>query len=266
MAILHVRLNGPRTRINIPSTLRQARFRLKSYRILFNREDHGYYHGSLTCTIFNGGNIMNFVKKDDPNYFAYDIPLFIDPEKKLTDKENVDWDLGVVQNVSSMIEFNLQLFNCIERKRFDQAIFDSTDSSIRGLYNKGVMYDGANQLKSQTYFGQNIPMYLVPYANVNSTSTEAQAQETWTDTTWYNADGTTITSGSNIYPTALQYVHTGVHVGNVNPNPGEKDYDARAVDAKEENMISNGAAIKGSGYRRGAIIYAYSIDLVFEVI
>jgi hypothetical protein len=311
MPLLHIKLNGPRTRINIPSTIRRGRFKLKSYRILFNRDDHGYYHGALNCTVFNNGNIMNFVKKDDPNYFAYDIPLFIDPEKKLTHTENCDWDLGEVQNVSSMIEFNLQLYNCIERKRYPYAYFDSTDPAIRGLYGKATMYNSGVELDAQPYFGMNIPMYLVPYssltsstesdeivgttetvttlsgtitnnlsatANVSITATpdttthyteyKNPLQENWTSTTLYNADGTVkATAATPIYPDATKYVHTGVHVGTVDPRPGQKDFDARSIDATEEKLVFNSnSAIKGSGFRKGAIIYAYTIDLVFEIL
>lgn len=309
MPILHVKLNGPRTRINIPSTIRRGRFKLKSYRILFNREDHGYYHGALNCTIFNSGNIMNFVKKDDPNYFAYDIPLFIDPERKLTQSDNCDWDLGEVQNVSSMIEFNLDLYNCIERKRYTTALFDSNDPTIRGLYGKATMYNGSSELDAQPYFGTSIPMYIVPYSSLTSEtetdittgvgnlalsltdSNEAagtpatltglpqnntvtyteyanRQQEVWTHTVPFAADGTAgAAAGSAIYPDARKYVHTGVHVGKVDPRPGQKDFDTRYVDPIEEKVVSKSAgAITGSGFRKGAIIYAYTIDLVFELL
>jgi hypothetical protein len=269
MPLLHVKLHGPRTRINIPSTIRRSRFKLKSYRILFNREDHGYFHASLNCTLFNNGNVMNFVKKDDPNYFAYDIPLFIDPEKKLTYSENCDLDLGDVQNVSSMIEFNIQLFNCIERKRYDVATFDSTDAAIRGLYGQAVMYDEDNNkwLDAQPYFGQSIPMYLVPYSHLTSTSTETIQQEDWCNTAGYNPDGTprTGTVGER-FPDARNWVHTGVHVGNVNPTPGGKDFDERTIDESESKVRKASLEyLTGSGYRKGALIYAYSIDLVFEI-
>jgi hypothetical protein len=276
MPLLHVKLHGPRTRINIPSTIRRSRFKLKSYRILFNREDHGYFHAALNCTLFNNGNVMNFVKKDDPNYFAYDIPLFIDPEKKLTYSENCDLDLGDVQNVSSMIEFNIQLFNCIERKRYTLATFDSTDAAIQGLYGKARMYNGAAFVDAQKYFGQSIPMYLVPYSSKTSTSTETPiAQETWTNAEWYDETGNKITSlGTAPFPDATKYVHTGVHVGNVNPTPGGKDFDTRPIDETESKIIDaakEGTSpnynypIAGSGYRKGALIYAYAIDLVFEI-
>jgi hypothetical protein len=211
---------------------------------------------------------MNFVKKDDPNYFAYDIPLFIDPEKKLTYSENCDWDLGDVQNVSSMIEFNIQLYNCIERKRYTLATFDSTDAAIQGLYGKAQMWDGTQFVDAQKYFGQSIPMYLVPHSAKTSTSTETPiTQEPWTYTDWYDANGNNIsTSGTAPFPDARKYVHTGVHVGDVNPTPGGKDFDDRPVDETERKVQkASTLAIDGSGYRKGALIYAYAIDLVFEI-
>lgn len=276
MAILHVKLNGPRTRINIPSTLRGARFKLKAYRILFNREDHGYYQASLNCTLFNSGNVMNFVKKDDPNYFAYDIPLFIHPEKKLTYRENVDWDLGDVQNVSSTIEFNVQMFNCIERKRFDMAVFDSTDATIQGLYNKAQFWDTPTSAwyDAQTYFGMKIPMYISTYSQQTSTSNPSTYTD-FGDTTKYKEDGSADTTYpvGGTYPSAKTWVHTGVHIGTIDPQPGNKDYDTRPIDETERKMVMNGGKaivggadnLTGSGYRKGALIYAYAVDLVFEI-
>lgn len=294
MPLLHVKLHGPRTRINIPSTIRRSRFKLKSYRILFNREDHGYFHAALNCTLFNNGNVMNFVKKDDPNYFAYDIPLFIDPEKKLTYSENCDLDLGDVQNVSSMIEFNIQLFNCIERKRYTLATFDSTDAAIQGLYGKAQMYNGTQYVEAQKYFGQSIPMYLIPHSSKTSsddgvttgssieTSTTTNGittilgnysesvgypAETWTHSVWYDENGNNISSsGTAPFPDARKYVHTGVHVGNVNPTPGGKDFDSQPINETESKIQTTSVnMITGSGYRKGALIYAYAIDLVFEI-
>jgi hypothetical protein len=216
---------------------------------------------------------MNFVKKDDPNYFAYDIPLFIDPENKITVSENCDWNLGEVQNVSSTIEFNIVLHNCIERKRYDQAFFDSSDPEIQGLYNKATFYDSLTDkvYDAQAYFGTKIPMYIVPYSTKTDTSSEnSNQQEDFGDVYWFDAEGKRLTTDIGIFPSAKAYVHTGVHVGDVNPNPGGKDYDTRPINEYESRVIENSkvnnvATLTGSGYRRGAIPYAYSIDLIFEI-
>ena len=66
------------------------------------------------------------------------------------------------------------------------------------------------------------------------------------------------TTGSDkIYPDATVWVHTGVQVGNVDPQPGGKDYDERPINQTEENVIDKSVgALKGSGFRKNAIIYA----------
>ncbi|MGZ8545896.1 MAG: hypothetical protein ACXWVU_00750 [Sulfuricurvum sp.] len=185
-------------------------------------------------------------------------------------------------NVSSTIEFNIQMFNCIERKRYDLATFDTQDSTIQGLYGKALLYDtsglavtGDEELSNaQPSFGMKIPMYLVPYSNKTSTSTETPiTQESFIDTRLFNEDGSVKLSGSTC-ASARKWVHTGVHVGDVNPQPGGKDFDSRPVNETERKMIqtsksdllnSGNAALDGSGYRRGAMVYAYSIDLIFEI-
>ena len=88
----------------------------------------------------------------------------------------------------------------------------------------------------------------------------------------FAADGTLLATngsgapGDHIYPDAGVWVHTGVQVGNVDPQPGGKDYDERPINQTEANVIakSNGA-ITGSGFRKNALIYAYSVDLIFEI-
>jgi len=313
MPLLHIKLNGPRTRVNIPSTIRRGRFKLKSYRVIFNRNDHGYYHASLNCSLFNTGNMMAFTKKDDANYFSTDIPLFLDPENKHTKSENVDLDLGEVQNVQSSVEFIIDFFNCIERKRFDQAFFETNDPRITGLYGKAQLntLPAAGDLgtsvavnlitdqltaaytNAQDKYGTKIPMYLAPYHNYqgiqnnNSGVTTLTFHGTHADTKQFDADGNDITVGSGPFPSAKIWVHTGVQVGNVHPQPGNKDYTNDPVNEFEYNVSKNSGSyttnsskanedgstsasatipyISGSGYRKGAIPYAYSIDLVFEI-
>ena len=121
----------------------------------FNRDNHGYYYGTLKCTLFNDGNSISFTRRGDANTYFNEIPLILDPEGKHTVRENVDIDLGAVRT-SSNVRFDLNFFNCIERSRFDQAIFSSPDAAIQGLY-------GASSF--QKYFGTSIPMYPVPTAN-----------------------------------------------------------------------------------------------------
>ena len=71
-----------------------------------------------------------------------------------------------------------------------------------------------------------------------------------------------------------QSMYIRVHVGNVNPTPGGKDFDTRPIDeteskirdtAREGSSPNYTYPIAGSGYRKGALVYAYAIDLVFEI-
>lgn len=314
MPLLHIKLNGPRTRVNIPSSIPRARFKLKSYRVIFNRNDHGYYHASVNCSLFNTANMMSFSKTDDANYFSSDIPLFLDPENKLTSSENVDLDLGEVQNAQSSVEFFIEFFNCIERKRYDQAFFESNDPRITGLYGKAKLNTipdnndaiagvGINVItdkgqaayddNAQRFWGTKIPMYLIPYHNYqvmqnNELGSGQTSYGLFADVKRFDANGNdiTATSGTGPYPSAKVWVHTGVQVGRVHPQPGNKDYTTDPVDQFEYNVQQKcgdyttdataitedgvGTAqtmkyISGSGYRKGAIPYAYSIDLVFEI-
>lgn len=266
MTILHVRLRGPTTTITLPPSMNNARFKLKSYRILFNRNEHGYYLASLTSSLFDEGNVMNYVKAGEPGTRFNEIPLFVNPETKMTQELTVDWDLGRVRGTSS-VSFNIQFHNCIERSRFDQAVFDSSDPSITKLY--GVS-------KYQPYFGTKVPMYISPNSNLPSQSTmssgftPALTAADFGSNSIYDASGKDITPSpaptTKPYPNAKLWVHTGVQVGNVDPMPGGIHYDTSPTSVEEATIVANsGGALTGSGYRRNAIIYAYSVDLVFEV-
>ena len=256
MTLLHVKLQGPSTSIDLPSSVKNPNFRLKSYRILFNRDNHGYFYGTLKCTLFNDGNCMSYTKKGDANTYFNDIPLIIDPESKHTVRENVDIDLGRVR-MSSNVRFDIQFFNCIERARFDQAVFSSPDSNIQGLFGVSAL---------QPYFGTSIPMYPIPTSNQTDQVTNNPTPQDFMSSSRYAADGTLLTTGTDVYPDATVWVHTGVQVGNIDPQPGGKDYDDRPINQEEANVIAkSGGALKGSGYRKNAIIYAYSVDLIFEI-
>jgi hypothetical protein len=252
MPLLHVRLFGQHTQINIPAVIKQAKFRLKSYRVIFNRDNHGYFHAAVTCSLFNDGNMLAYVKEGAPNVYSYDIPLFLDPENKMSYQSNTDWDLGLISNLGSRIDFYVQLYNGIERKRYDQAFFDSKDNSTQ-------MYYGVNP--QQQYFGSHIPMYVSNTDHVNG------ADITYTDTTLYDAEGYQKGTGGT-YPTAKKYVHTGIEPQNgagVDPQPGGDDYDNRPISQAEKAMVENsGNSLPGSGYRKGPLIYPYTIDLLFE--
>jgi hypothetical protein len=258
--------------------------------------------------------MMSFIKNGDANYFSSDIPLFLDPENKLTTAENVDLDLGIVQNVQSSVEFYIEMFNCIERKRFDQAYFETDDPRITGLYGKAklnsipdnndaatgvgvnVITDKAiaNYQLAQQHWGTKIPMYLIPYHNYqvmqnNELGTGQSVHGINADVKRFDEFGNDITtsSGPGPYPSAKLWVHTGVQVGRVHPQPGNKDYTTDPINEFEKSVQSkcgtyntdatstneDGVSasvsmpyISGSGYRKGAIPYAYSIDLVFEII
>lgn len=266
MTILHVRIRGPTTTVTLPSSMNNARFKLKSYRVLFNRNEHGYYLGTLTSSLFDEGNVMNYVKSGEPGTRFNEIPLFINPETKLTQELTVDWDLGRVRGTSS-VSFNIKFQNCIERARFDQAVFDSSDPSISKLYGLSVY---------QPYFGTKVPMYISPTSNLPSQQTMSTGftppltAADFGSNSLYAADGTNNTPTpaptTKPYPNAKLWVHTGVQVGNVDPMPGGIHYDANPTSVEEANLIAkSGGTLTGSGFRRNAIIYAYAVDLVFEV-
>lgn len=257
MTLLHVKLQGPSTTIDLPSSVKNPKLVLKAYRILFNKNDHGYYFGTVKCTLMNDGNVMSFTKRGDAKTYTNDIPLILDPEQKHTFRENVDIDLGTARSVSN-IKFDIALFNCIERKRFDQAIFDSADPEIQGLLNVSAL---------QQYFGNKIPMYPIPTSNMNDQVSNSPAESDFLSTTWFGADGKSLGTDSNpIFPDANKWVHTGVQVGNVDPQPGGRDYDVRTMNVAEEVIRANSVNIlTGSGFRKNAIIYAYSVDLIFEI-
>lgn len=257
MTLLHVKLQGPSTTIDLPSSVKNPKLVLKAYRILFNKNDHGYYFGTVKCTLMNDGNVMSFTKRGDAKTYTNDIPLILDPEQKHTFVENVDIDLGTARTVSN-IKFDIALFNCIERKRFDLAIFDSTDPEIQALYNISPL---------KKYFGTKIPMYPIPTANMNDQVSNSPANSDFLSTTWFGADGKTIATDANpIFPDAAKWVHTGVQVGSVDPQPGGRDYDVNTMNVEEEVIRANSNNIlTGSGFRKNAIIYAYSVDLIFEI-
>lgn len=166
-------------------------------------------------------------------------------------------ELGLARSVSN-VKFDIALFNCIERKRFDQAIFDSNDPEIKGLYNMSTL---------QKYFGTNIPMYPIPTSNMTDQVSNSPVGSDFLSTTWFGADGKTIATDANpIFPDAVKWVHTGVQVGSVDTQPGGRDYDVNTMNVAEEVIRANSNNIlTGSGFRKNAIIYAYSVDLIFEI-
>lgn len=288
MTLLHVRLRGPTTTVTLPPAMLNANFTLKSYRVLFNRSDHGYYLAALTSSLFDQGNVVNYVKAGEPGTRFVEIPLILDPENKMTFEPQMEWNLGKVRGTSN-VSFNITFSNCIERSRFDQAIFDSTDPAIRKLY-------GSSQY--QASFGTKIPMYISPISNqpdnrlmgrqlVTAFPDTTNYPDTaliggaakpfrYTDPNAFSSNTTYGEDGSNNtpspapttypYPSSTVWVHTGVQVGSVDPQPGGLDYDTAPQSVVEANAYAkSGGALVGSGNRRGAIIYAYSVDLVFEV-
>lgn len=70
-------------------------------------------------------------------------------------------------------------------------------------------------------------------------------------------------STTNYYPSAGKYVNTGVHV--YSNHDMEQLYDDTPINTEEviQNVNSKGF-IKGSGIRRHAIIFPYTVDLIFE--
>ena len=260
MPLIHVRFQGASTTIDLPPSFRSSQFRLKSYRVLFNREDHGFHVGSIKCTLFNDGNIISFTRANDPTARFIELPLILDPEKKQTHMENVDWNLGTVRNASN-VKFEVAFENCIQRSRFDLAYFNTTDSEV--LRMRGISPYAA-------YFAPSMTMYPNATANFPDQRTISEVPPmtpvTFGSTSLYAPNGTLVTTDANpIFPSATTYVHTGVQVGNVDPQPGGLDYTTDAVNVDEALAISNsGNALTGSGFRRNAVIYCYALDLVFE--
>lgn len=278
MTILHVKLQGPSTQINLPAEVTRFNMVLRSYRVLFNRVNHGYYQAMVNCSLLNGGNAMSFAKASDAQSWTYDFPIFLEQVAQSTTRDSVDWDFGTINTSGSTITFNMKLLSCIERKRFDQASFESNDPSIQMLYGKCISGTNGGTVgpNTQQYWGNKIPMYPVPYTNQTGFTANIYSNDNlvvattnpgginFSSTTWRDADGNTIATGSNVYPTSAIWVNTGVHL--VDPQPGAQDFDMIPISANVQRVVNNsGGAISGSGYRRGAIIYPYSIDLVFEI-
>lgn len=261
-----------------------AAFKLVSYRVLFNRKDHGYYLATIKTSLFDDGNIVNYVKAGEPGTRYSELPLILDPEAIQTVENSVQWNLGRVRGTSS-ISFNLTLHNCIERERFDQAFFDNGDPSIQQLRSISDL---------QQYFGTKIPMYLLPDQQLPEDSGPTYSPifqghpDPWKSANHYDAKGNRLATtntyngrgqlfepGDDIYPNGRIYVHTGVHVGNLDPQPGGYDYTDTIMTPEDHSLVelssrgidlsSGKLPISGKGYRRGAIIYPYSIDLIFEV-
>lgn len=276
MTILHVRLRGPTTTITLPPSMNNARFVLKSARVLFNRDSHGYYLGLITSSLFDEGNVISYSKSGEPSTRFCEIPLILHPESKSAlIYQNPDWDMGRARGGGS-VTFNLRFESCIERKRFSQAVFDSNDPSIAKYYNQSVY---------QPYYGTTVPMYMSPNSNLatNTTMSTVYTVQQPPSTPWislttadfgsnslYAPDGTNITPNpaptNKPFPSSTVWVHTGVQIGNVDPQPGGQTFDTKPVSVEEANIIAkSGGQLTGSGFRRNAIAYAYSVDLIFEV-
>jgi hypothetical protein len=263
MTIVHIRLYGGRTQVNLPSTFRKGTITLRGYRFLFNRDDHGYYHASVRTTLLDGTNVISFTTKGLGDRYSAELPLWIDPEKKLTQDTQITWPLGRVENPNTVVLFELALYNCIERKRYDQATFDTTvvDANITGL--KGLS-------PQQQYFGEfgnSVPLYVIPKSYLPSQETSAAIEAEFYSQFRHNKDGEAVTStsdGTKPYPSTI-YVHTGVQVGSVDPTPGGKDYSTHRMTPQEESEFKAGGAVVGSGYRTNAVIYPYTMELIFEI-
>lgn len=269
MTILHVRLRGATTTITLPPSMNNARFKLKAFRVLFNRSDSGYYLATVTSSLFDEGNVLSYVKSGEPGTRYSEIPLFLNVGANLTQDFNMDWDLGRVRGTSS-VSFNIKFHNCIERARMSEAYFEPNDPAITMMY--GVS-------KYQPYFGSKIPMYISPISNqVNQTAmTNATAIggpnltiAAFGSNARYAPDGTNITDSpapsNQPYPSSTTWVHTGVQFGAIDPQPGGLHYDTSPTSVEEANIVAkSGGALTGSGFKRNAIPYAYSVDLVFEV-
>lgn len=255
--------------------MNNARFKLKSARVLFNRDSHGYYLALITSSLFDEGNVISYSKSGEPSTRFCEIPLLLHPESKNSlIFQNADWDMGRARGGGS-VTFNLRFESCIERKPFSQAVFDSGDPSIAKYYGKSVY---------QPYYGTTVPMYLSPNSNLATNTTMSSvygvqqppgsiSSLTTTDfgsNNLYARDGTNITPNpaptNKPFPSSTLWVHTGVQVTNVDPQPGGPTFDTNPVSVEEANIIAkSGGQLTGSGFRRNAITYAYSVDLIFEV-
>ena len=188
MVLLHLRLQPGTTQIAIPENIKRGHLRLKSYRILFNRQNHGYYHASLSSALINTGNVIAYTIPNDAVHYMPTLPLFIDPENKLT-YETVDWDLGDVRNTLSTLQFNLQFFNCIQRSRYDLAYFDN-----------------ATWGNSYINFPTNIPSIqsLATFScTFNATSTNTPSATMTVTGTNLNTKGLVVGGFMNIYATSV---------------------------------------------------------------
>jgi hypothetical protein len=256
--------------------MNNARFKLKSARVLFNRDSHGYYLALITSSLFDEGNVISYSKSGEPSTRFCEIPLLLQPElKNSLIYQNADWDMGRARGGGS-VTFNLQFESCIERKRFSQAVFDSGDPSIAKYYGQSVY---------QPYYGTTVPMYMSPNSNRETNSTMSSVYPVqqppsgtpipfttadFGSNSLYAPDGTNITPTpaptNKPFPNASLWVHTGVQVSNVDPQPGGTTFDTAPVSVEEANIIAkSGGQLTGSGFRRNAIPYAYSVDLIFEV-
>jgi hypothetical protein len=267
MTLLHVRLYGGRTQITLPPSFRGGALTLRGYRVLFNRDNHGYYHLALRAIgLIDSPNVISYTTRNQGERFTVELPIWLDPEAKLTHDTQITWPMGRVQNGNALVTFEIALYNCIERKRYDQAVFDTSiqDVNITGL--KGLN-------PKQTYFGefgQSVPLYVIPKSYFPDQHTDGIIEDTFDDVYRYRSDGTPYVdeNGDKVigsFP-STRWVHTGVQVGNVDPTPGGADYSTDRMTAQEELEYKNSdGAITGSGYRTNAVIYPYTIELVFEV-
>src|SRR5688572_3954613 len=158
MTLLHVRLFGDKTVVNLASAFRKGRISFRGYRVLFNRDNHGYHHLSVRTTLLGRANIAAFTAQGNADGYTAELPVWLNPEAKLSQDTSLVWPLGRIENPGSAILFELKLYNCIERKRYDQAFFSTSvaDVNIRTL--KGLS-------KHQTQFGEYgdaVPLYLFP--------------------------------------------------------------------------------------------------------
>jgi hypothetical protein len=76
-------------------------------------------------------------------------------------------------------------------------------------------------------------------------------------------EGTGQISNTNYYPSAAKYVNTGVHI---HPNElMDALYDDTCITAEEVvQQLNSQGVIKGSGINRNAVIFPYTVDLLFE--
>ena len=335
MPILHVRLTGSQTQVNLPPSLQKFNIKLKGYRILFNVNNHGYYHASLGCTLFQH-NVMSFTSNGQANNYTMELPLFIDPEAKDTFFQAIDYDIGTVQNTNSVLTFQLALKNCISRSRCDLALSStasliatslasSTQTQINGYINGASAYlvpqaTQSNELPYTSTARFDANGNLIAGSSVAPGTVSFGGTATFATTITITGTNTTfssttagLTAGGQIYITALQqnftvvsitdnthavlawptgmqdlpnipaftnsaylvsgnypsaykWVHTGVALQGLDPQPGNNNYDQTVNSPNEQNQVSNSSnQLYGSGVTKGFSPYAYSVDLVFEI-